>query len=598
VTSNQKILTGSQILLNTLVEEKIELMVGYTGGAIMPTFDRFPEYPSLRFITARHEQGAGFIAQGYTRACGRLAPVLVTSGPGATNMVTSIADALMDSTPILMISGQVATTVIGTDAFQESDILGIMYPITKQSLMPLSVEEIQPALKELIAIAKTNRPGPVVLDLPKDVQNAELSLDQLPSSINIEDSLKDPQKLKTLAKELDIPGYQFYQEADSQSLERAVELIDSSQRPVAILGNGVRISKAQKAILGLVEKAQIVCVNTLHGLSSIPASHSLNLGMLGMHGEIEANRAVQNADLILALGMRFDDRVTGKLSEFAKNAKVIHVEVDPSEINKNITVDVSIASNLKEAVLQLEAKVKPKALVDRADFFEEIEQNKALSRQYYSQIFEKGTGQTGKLLMSRIIHDLSEFTKGQDNIVADVGQHQMFAAKFYKYQRFNSWFCSGGLGTMGFGLPCSIGVKLARPEEEVWSISGDGGFQMNLQELGTVMQEKLNINIIILNNSYLGMVKQWQNLFFKDNYVETELINPDFSKIAQAYGVAYQKVDKVEQIIPALEWSKKETRATIVEFITDKTENVFPMIPSGWPYKDMISNEAEALDVN
>jgi acetolactate synthase-1/2/3 large subunit len=322
--------------------------------------------------------------------------------------------------------------------------------------------------------------------------------------------------------------------------------------------------------------------------------------MMGMHGEIEANRAIQEADLLIALGMRFDDRVTGKLEEYAKNAKVIHVEIDSSEINKNVPADVAIHGNLKDVLTVLTSEfteLTPEAAAARTDWFATIEQNRQLSANYYQHIFEHGYGKSGRLLMSRIIHELSVYTQGQDNVVTDVGQHQMQAAKFYKFERFNTWFTSGGLGTMGFGLPAAIGVKLARPNEEVWCVVGDGGFQMNIQELGTILQEKLNINILILNNGYLGMVRQWQDMFHNENFVEVELTNPDFSKIAEAYGVAYRFVDKVEDIIPALEWSKQEPRTTIVEFACDKHEIVYPMIPSGWTFDKMILNEEHALEI-
>ncbi len=570
--------TGAQILLQTLQDLDINLLVGYTGGAIMPTFDTLKEFPKLKFITARHEQGAGFIAQGYTRACRKLAPIMVTSGPGATNMVTPVADAMMDSVPLFMISGQVATPVIGSDAFQETDVSGLFYPITKYTLMPLEAGELAADVAKLHKIATTGRPGPVCLDIPKNVQTEKT------------DKTTPP-------KDLDLPGYQIYTKPDKQQVKEAIKLISEAKRPVALVGHGVILGQCKNEILEFLEKNQIPAALTLHGLSSIPASHKSNLGMMGMHGEIEANKAIHKADLLIALGMRFDDRVTGKLEEYAKDAKVIHVEIDPSEINKNVRADVAIRADLKEALRSLNKESKQIKENSRKEWFAEIEKNKALTKKYYEHIFKMGTGKTGKLLMSRIIHELSDFTKGKDNVISDVGQHQMFTAKFYKFEKFNTWFNSGGLGTMGFGLPTAIGVKLARPKEEVWAVTGDGGFQMNIQELGTILQEKMNINILILNNSFLGMVKQWQNLFYNDNYAETALINPKFEKIAEAYGLAYRKVEKVEEILPALKWSKKETKPTIVEFITDIKENVFPMIPSGWKFDNMIENEDHALKI-
>ncbi|MEI6729601.1 MAG: biosynthetic-type acetolactate synthase large subunit [bacterium] len=568
-------LPGSDVLLSCLEKSGVELLLGYTGGAIMPTFDALQRFPNLRFITSRHEQGAGFIAGGYTRACGKLAPVMVTSGPGATNLITAVADSKMDSVPMLAITGQVNTEVIGTDAFQESDIVGIMYPCTKFASMPLSSDELALTIGQSIYIATHGRPGPVCIDLPKNVQQ------ELTNNIEI-------------PEDLDLPGFELPNLPKKADLEIAAKIINKAKRPVILAGHGIILSQSQNELQTIMEKTQIPAAFTVHGLSSIPASNALNLGMMGMHGEIEANRAIQNADVLIALGMRFDDRVTGKISEFGKNQKIIHVEVDPSEIGKNVAVDASINADLKETLIELEKLIEVKTTEDRLEFFQTIEENKLISRDAYSRVFKKGYGQNNRLLMARVVHELSEFTNGNDNVVSDVGQHQMFTAKFYKFERFNTWFNSGGLGTMGFSLPTAIGVKLARPDEEVWSINGDGGFQMNIQELGTIKQENLNINILILNNEYLGMVKQWQDLFYKKNYAQTELINPDFEHIAKAYGLAYKKVEKVEEIIPALEWSKFQTGSTIVEFLCDKSELVFPMISTSMSYDQMILHEEDA----
>jgi len=580
---HQTTMSGASVLLKTLVDNGIELMTGYIGGAIMPTFDELPKFPQLRFITARHEQGAGFIAQGYTRACGKLMPVMVTSGPGATNLVTAVADAMMDSVAMLAITGQVSTKVIGTDAFQETDVIGLMYPITKYAEMPLTADELAESVTKAIFIAQNGRTGPVCIDIPKNVQIEQTSQTTPPDH-------------------LDLPGVPVVKPVSSEApeIQQAINLIQQAKRPVALVGHGAILSNAGKELQNFLEKTNIPASFTLHGLSSLPASHRLNLGMMGMHGEIEANRAIQEADLLIALGMRFDDRVTGKLEEYAKNAKVIHVEIDSSEIHKNVPADVAIHGNLKDVLTVLTSKfteLTPEAAAARTDWFATIEQNRQLSTNYYQHIFEHGYGKSGRLLMSRIIHELSVYTQGQGNVVTDVGQHQMQTAKFYKFERFNTWFTSGGLGTMGFGLPAAIGVKLARPNEEVWCVVGDGGFQMNIQELGTILQEKLNINILILNNGYLGMVKQWQDMFHNENFVEVELTNPDFSKIAEAYGIGYRFVDKVEDIIPALEWSNQEPRTTIVEFACDKHEIVYPMIPSGWTFDKMILNEEHALEI-
>jgi len=580
---SSKKMNGASVLLKTLQDFGIEIMTGYIGGAIMPTFDELINFPGIRFITSRHEQGAGFIAQGYTRACGKLMPVMVTSGPGATNLVTAVADAIMDSVAFLAITGQVSTKVIGTDAFQESDIIGLMYPITKYAEMLLKADDVAEAVARSVFIAQNGRTGPVCIDIPKNVQIEETENIDAP-------------------KALDLPGVQTYPpiDPDLPEIKQAIDLIKEAKKPVALVGHGVILSQAKIELREFLEKTNIPASFTLHGLSSLPASHPLNLGMMGMHGEIEANRAIENADLLIALGMRFDDRVTGKLEEYAKNSKVIHIEIDPSEINKNVKADVAINGDLRNVLQVLIAKfdgLTKEATDSRQAWFDSINQNRELSRKYYKHIFEYGYGKNNRLLMSRIIHELSEFTKGQDNIVTDVGQHQMQAAKFYKFERFNTWFTSGGLGTMGFGLPAAIGVKIARPNEEVWCITGDGSFQMNIQELGTILQEKLNINILLLNNGYLGMVKQWQDMFHNENFTEVELTNPNFAKIAEGYGIAYRFVEKVEDIIPALQWSKQETRSTIVEFACDEQEIVYPMIPSGWTFDRMILNEDHALEI-
>lgn len=564
-----KHISGADILLKSLEMSGIEMLVGYTGGAIMPIFDRLPDHSKLRFIMSRHEQGASFIAQGYARASGKLAPVLTTSGPGAMNTVTGVADAIMDNVPLMVISGQVATGVIGTDAFQESDVIGVMCPITKYSIQPLSPTEIPQAVVNCIELATKGRPGPVCLDIPKNVQI---------------EKVKDIHKL---------PKFEFIKKEskiEKEDLEKFEDLISNSSKPVILCGHGIVISQAFDELLEFAEKNLIPVSLTLHGVAGFPNRHELSLGMMGMHGEIEANRAIQNADLIIALGMRFDDRVTGKLETYAKNAKVIHVDIDPSELNKNVKVDLGIVADLKTFLNNYNKNSKHKGYRNQDRWIDYLNEQKKLSNKNYADIFEKGTGPNGELLMSRIIHELSEFTEGKDNIVSDVGQHQMFSAKFYKFERPNTWFNSGGAGTMGFGLPAGIGVKLARPEEEVWVITGDGGFQMNIQELGTIFQYKLNVNILIMNNSFLGMVKQWQNLFFDNRLVMTELINPNFQKIAEAYSIPYKKVMTVDEIKPSISWAKAMQGPTITEYICDKKEIVFPMVPNGFPLEEMIIN--------
>ncbi len=576
---NKKKLTGAEVLLKSFCDLDIDLLVGYTGGTIMPVLDKLDKFKDLKFITCRHEQGAGFVAQGYARASGKVAPLLVTSGPGVTNTVTPIADALMDSVPMLVVSGQVSQEVVGSDAFQETDVLGIMYPITKYAILPDKVEDISNVVAKSLRIALDGRQGPVCIDLPKNLQFETTEIIDLP-------------------KTLDLPGLKAIPNisSESQCIKDAIKLIKEAKKPVVLIGHGVIISNSSDEVLEFIEKIKAPSALTMHGLSAIPSNHELCLGMMGMHGEIEANSAIEEADLIIALGMRFDDRVTGKLSEYAKNAKVIHIEIDPSEIDKNVLTSIGINADLKETLRVLNSELD-KIEIDvskRGKFLQKIRENKQLSNSFYEHIFEKGTGDSSRLLMSKIIHELSVFTEGKDNIVTDVGQHQMQTAKFYKFNRFNSWFSSGGLGTMGFGIPAGIGVKLARSDEEVWVIVGDGGVQMNIQELGTVLQEDLNINILLFNNSYLGMVRQWQDLFFEGRRAQTDMISPDFSSIAKAYGLSYRKVETVDDIITALKWSKEETKGTIVEFICEPDEIIYPMVPPGNTLSQMLKNHDDA----
>ncbi len=578
MNNKNKKMVGSEVVLKSFSDLKIDFLVGYTGGTIMPVLDKLEKFKNLKFVTCRHEQGAGFIAQGYTRASGKIAPLLVTSGPGITNAVTPIADAMMDSVPMVIISGQVAQEVVGTDAFQETDVLGMMYPITKYAVLPDKADDIPVVIAEAIYIANHGRKGPVCIDLPKNLQFETVKKINVPKVLNLAGVKK--------CSEIN---------SDSKNVKETLNLIKSAKKPVVLLGHGVIISNAKKEVLDFIEKIKAPTALTMHGLSAIPSNHELCLGMMGMHGEIEANRAIEEADLLIALGMRFDDRVTGKLSQYAKNAKVIHIEIDPSEIDKNVLSTVNINSDLKKALKILNKELKKVQInfETRKKFLEKVQKNKEISKSFYKNIFDKGVGDSGKLLMSKIVHELSEFTKGKDNIVTDVGQHQMQTAKFYKFNRFNNWFSSGGLGTMGFGIPTAIGVKFARPDEEVWVVVGDGGIQMNIQELGTILQENININIILLNNSFLGMVRQWQDLFFDKKRAETSMISPDFSCIAKAYDLGYKKVESVNDIKSALEWSKNTQKSTIIEFVCDTEEVIYPMVPPGNTLSNMIKSKED-----
>jgi len=555
----------------------VKYIFGYTGGAIMPVFDEMEKQQIFNFIMPRHEQGATFMAQGLSRASlstehPQIGVCMATSGPGAMNLVTGVADAHMDSVPIVAITGQVATGVIATDAFQESDVVGVMMPICKQTYMPLSAEEIEKTIHEAFYVATTGRFGPVVIDIPKDVQI------QAPG-----DSYHfDPKNFRPK-----LPGFFYHPSPERNVLHQAIELINRSERPVMFCGHGVISSNAGAMLQEFAEKTNIPIAFTLHGLSALPVDHPLSLGMMGMHGTVEANRAVMNADLIISFGMRFDDRVTGKLNEYASNADVIHVEIDPSELDKNVATTVAINADVFRT---LHVMLNDPELISkpRRRWLQEIEDNRRVTTDAVEEELAVGIGDGGKLLMKKIISRLSDLTAGKDIIVPDVGQHQMMAARFYNFQTNNSWFTSGGAGTMGCSLPMAIGAKLARPDERVWSISGDGGFQMNIQELGTIMEQKTDVKIIILNNGYLGMVRQWQTLFFDGRYAGTPMQSPDYGMIAQAYGIPYQKVTELDQVDAAIKAAIDHDGAFLLEFICDPSEVILPMIPSGGGFGDMI----------
>jgi acetolactate synthase-1/2/3 large subunit len=560
----KKTIKGAELMCRSLVEEGVTYLFGYTGGAIMPVYDAFPKFPQLTHVMVRHEQAAAFAAQGMARATGRPGVCIATSGPGATNLMTGIADAHMDSVPIIAITGQVATSVIGTDAFQESDIIGMLVPVTKQSYILDDPYEIPRVVKEAFYLANTGRKGPVNIDFPKDIANAVIEDNGFDTTIRY--PVPSP------------PG------AGKDQLDRARALMAAAKRPVVFVGHGVIQAGAQDAVRRFLERSNMPFSCTLHGISALPADHPQYLGMMGMHGTVEANRAIENADLILALGMRFDDRVTGKLDEYAKDADVIHVEHDPSEINKNVRATVAMYSDLKPVVAELTKIVEPKPYKEWYAFA-------AKNRKYWNSIdpinSRNGKGNGGNLLMGAVIRKLSDLTGGKDNVVADVGQHQMFAARYYRFHRFNTWFNSGGLGSMGFSVPAAMGVKFARPEERVWVIVGDGSFQMNIQELGTIMEQKIDIKILLLNNNFLGMVRQWQDLFHGSRFVGTPVKNPDFIALAAAYGIAGERVSEGKDLEPALRRAMKHKGAYLLEIVTDMEEMILPMIPAGSRFSDM-----------
>jgi len=576
---------GTELVLKALQDKGVKYIFGYTGGAIMPIFDEMEKQKCFTFIMSRHEQGAAFMAQGISRASvgtahPRTGVCMATSGPGAMNLVTGVADASMDSVPLLAITGQVATGVIASDAFQESDVVGVMMPLTKQSYLPLSVDEIEETIHEAIYVALTGRGGPVVIDIPKDIQAQETN-----DSYHFDPQVHEP----------NLPGFFYSPKPDRDLIHKAVGMINQSERPIIISGHGVIMAEAGQKLRQFAEKARIPVAYTLHGLSAMPADHPLSLGMVGMHGTVEANRTLLNADLIVSFGMRFDDRVTGNLDLFAHDARVIHVEIDPSEIDKNVKTTVAINADAGE-VLKLLADDPEVAPKPRRRWFENIQVYRAEIAKDTQQEIEAGLGKEGQLLMKTIVTRLSEVTGGRDIVVSDVGQHQMMLARFYNFQTFNSWFTSGGAGTMGCALPMAVGVKLARPDERVWAVSGDGGFQMNIQELGAVMEHEVDIKILLLNNGYLGMVRQWQTLFYDGRYAGTPMKNPDFGAIAGAYGIPHLQVTKPGDIEEALKIAAAHKGAYLVEFLCDPSEIVLPMVPAGGGIKDMIVKQEKNHD--
>ena len=568
---------GTELVLKALKDKGVKYIFGYTGGAIMPIFDEMEKQKCFEFIMSRHEQGAAFMAQGISRASvgtshPRTGVCMATSGPGAMNLVTGIADAIMDSVPVLAITGQVPTGVIATDAFQESDVVGVMMPLTKQTYMPLTVDEIEETIHEAMYVALTGRGGPVIVDIPKDIQ-----LQETDSTYHFDPNTYEP----------DLPGFYYSPVPDRNLIRNAVGLINRSERPIILCGHGVVTSNAGQNLQKFAEKARIPFAFTLHGLSAVPVDHPLSLGMVGMHGTVEANRALLNTDLIISFGMRFDDRVTGNLDVFGGDAGVIHVEIDPSEIDKNVKTSVAINADTGE-VLNLLARDPEIVAKPRRIWFEQIEVYRSEIAKALQKEIDSGVGQEGQLLMKSIVTKLSDLTEGKDIIVSDVGQHQMILARFYNFQTANSWFTSGGAGTMGCSLPMAVGIKLARPKEQVWSISGDGGFQMNIQELGAIMEHDIDVKILLMNNGYLGMVRQWQTLFYDGRYAGTPMKNPDFGAIAGAYGIPYLKVTELDQVGDAIKTAAEHKGAFMVEFLCDPSEIVLPMVPAGGGIADMI----------
>lgn len=543
-------MTGAQILCEGLMEEGVEVIFGFPGGVLLPLYDAFPRYPKLRHILVRHEQGAAHAADGYARATGRVGVCLATSGPGATNLVTGIANAYLDSSPLIAITGQVARPFIGKDAFQEVDITGITLPITKHNHLVLSAGDLASIVKEAFYLARSGRPGPVHIDIPRDVfvEEAEFAY---------------PNKVDT-------PGYKPILQGHSAQVRKAAEAINAAERPVIIAGRGVIISQACAELKELAEKAQIPVVTTLLGIGCFAQTHVLSLGMLGMHGTAYANMAVSNADLVVAIGMRFDDRATGRVAGFAPSARIVHIDIDPAEISKNVRVDVPIVGDVGAILSVLNEQV---ASANHMEWLHQLEQ--------YRQEHPSTVRVCDQLLPQYVIQQIYGCTQGNAIIVTGVGQNQMWAAQHFSYTKPNSLISSGGLGTMGFELPAAIGAKVGCPEETVWCIAGDGGFQMTIQELATIAQENIAIKIAIINNGCLGMVRQWQELFYNRRYVGTLLSGPDFVKIAEAYGLPGLRVRDKREVTPAIERAMEYEGAFLIDFVVEPEENVYPMVPPG-----------------
>ena len=552
-------LTGSQMVCESLIREGVDVIFGLPGGAILPLYQTLPEYPKLRHILVRHEQGAAHAADGYARVRGRPGVAWATSGPGATNLITGIASAQMDSVPMVVVTGQVSRSAIGSDAFQETDTTGITLPITKHNYLVMDPADIPRVIHEAFYIANTGRPGPVLVDIPKDVLLEEGEFEW--------------------SDTLDLPGYKPNLKGHPSQIRRAAKLIEESQRPVILAGHGLILSVAHEEVRELAEKAQIPVITTLLGIGSFPDDHVLCVGMPGMHGMAYASLAIEQADLLIALGMRFDDRITGKPSAFAINSRKIHVEIDPSEIGKNIKVDVPIVGDLKTVLQELNKRVVP------ATHLEWIQQIEELKRDHPSMDIRE----TDKLLPQYIIRELSEATEGKAVIVTGVGQHQMWAAQHYMFTEPRSLVTSGGSGAMGYEVPGAMGAQVGWPDRVVWSIAGDGGFQMTMAELATMVENKIPVKFAIINNNYLGMVRQWQEFFYEKSYVATNYThNPDFVKLAEAFGMLGIRVTDKTQVRPAILKAMEYDGPAVVDFVVEEEENVYPMIPAGQTIHDMI----------
>ena len=559
-----KNISGAEAVIRCLIKENVDVLFGYPGGAIMPVYDELYKFQDkVHHILTRHEQGATHAAQGYARSSGKVGVAIATSGPGATNLVTGIADAQIDSTPMVCITGQVASSLLGSDAFQETDIIGISTPVTKWNYQITKASEISKIFAKAFYIAKSGRPGPVLIDITKDAQF------ELIESFEYK-------KCKNIRSYFSVP------ETDPETLKNAAELINKAKKPFIVWGQGVILGNAESEFVKFIEKTGIPAAWTILGLSAVPTEHPLNVGMVGMHGNYGPNVLTNECDLLIAVGMRFDDRVTGNLNSYAKQAKIIHFEIDPAEVNKNVIADVAVLGNVKNTlndILKFLNKNNHKDWIAKFGEFYEIEFDKVIDREYNKK--------SGGLSMAEVIKSINDNTNGESILVTDVGQHQMVACRYTKFNQSKSNITSGGLGTMGFALPAAFGAKIGDPDREVIAVIGDGGFQMTIQELGTIFQSEAAVKIVILNNNFLGMVRQWQQLFFDKRYASTEMINPDFVAIAKGYFIEAKKVEKREKLNDEIKKMIEHKGPYLLEVIIEKEDNVFPMIPSGSSVSDV-----------
>jgi acetolactate synthase-1/2/3 large subunit len=562
-TKTTERISGSEAIVRCLIEEGVDILYGYPGGAIMPVYDELYKYQDkIHHVLTRHEQGATHSAQGYARISGRVGVAMATSGPGATNLITGIADAQIDSTPMVCITGQVPSHLLGSDAFQETDIVGISTPVTKWNCQVTRAEDIPEALAKAFYIAKSGRPGPVLIDITKDAQFNEFDF--------------------SYEKCTHVRSYKPVPETDISKVEEAAKLINAAKKPLIVWGQGIILGEAEEELKAVVEKAGIPAAWTILGASAIPTSHPLNVGMVGMHGNYAPNVLTNECDVLIAIGMRFDDRVTGSLNTYAKQAKVIHFEIDPAEIDKNVKTDVAVLGNSKVSLDLLLPLLEQNSHNEWHQKFKdlyEIEYEKVIKNDLYPT--KEG------LTMAEVLKEINIQSEGKAAIVSDVGQHQMIACRYADFNVTKSNITSGGLGTMGFGLPAAIGAKMAAPDREVVSISGDGGYQMTIQELGTIFQQKAAVKVVVLNNDFLGMVRQWQQLFFDKRYASTEMVNPNFVAIAEGYYIKARKVTKREDLAEAVAEMMQSKEAYFLEVCVEKEDNVFPMIPSGASVSDI-----------